>query len=453
MRTSDALVVFGATGDLAYKQIFPALQALVKRKHLNVPVIGVAGRPWSTAQLQERVRASLENAGVLDSAAFDKLSTLLSYVGGDYRDHATFSSLRQRLGPATAPLFYLAIPPSLFATVAQGLTTSGSVDGARLVVEKPFGRDLASARKLNKILSQSFPQTSIFRIDHFLGKEAVQNLVYFRFANRSVEAGWDGTHIESVQISMAEAFGVAGRGKFYEEAGALRDVVQNHLLQVLACLAMDAPSGTDSEQLQAARAKLLGQVRTLRPADVVRGQFQGYRKVAGVAPDSTVETFAACRFYIDSERWAGVPFCIRAGKCLPVTSTEAVIGLRTPTGGPFPAAPNYYRFELSPDIAIAMGVNVKTPGENLSGEALELTAHRQLRDEMQPYERLLGDAMRGDATLFANEASVEEAWRVVDPILGNAIPVSEYAPSTWGPTAAQTLAPPGGWRNPSGPAA
>jgi glucose-6-phosphate 1-dehydrogenase len=450
---SDALVCFGATGDLAYKKIFPALQAMIRRGHLDMPVIGVARSEWTLDQFKARAKDSLEKHGGLDPAAFAKLSSLLQYVQGEYGHPTTCEKLRQVLGGAKRPLFYLAIPPSLFATVAEGLAKSGCVKDARVVVEKPFGRDLASAQQLNRTLHRFFPESAIFRIDHYLGKEPVQNLIYFRFANPLIEAGWDNRHIESVQITMAESFGVAGRGKFYDEVGTIRDVVQNHMLQVIACLGEECPAGTDHEARRDERGRLLKAVRTLGPSDVVRGQFRGYRKEPGVAADSKVETFAALRFYIDNERWQGVPFFVRAGKCLAVTATEVLVRYKH---SPRPVLDerdspltDYYRFRLSPETVIALGTKVKKPGELMVGEPIELIAHHQPPDEMEPYERLLGDAANGDGTLFAREDFVEAAWRVVNPILGNATPVTEYEPNTWGPPEAErTLAPAGGWHNP-----
>jgi glucose-6-phosphate 1-dehydrogenase len=450
---SDALVFFGATGDLAYKKIFPALQALIQRGHLDMPVVGVARSQWSLDQFKARAKESLEKHSRLDPAAYAKLCSLLRYVEGEYGDPTVCEKLRQVLGGAKRPLFYLAIPPSLFAAVVTGLARSGCVGDARVVVEKPFGRDLASAQELNRTLHAHFPEQAIFRIDHYLGKEPVQNLIYFRFANPLIEAGWDKQHIASVQITMAETFGVAGRGKFYEEAGAIRDVVQNHMLQVIACLAMECPTRKDHEGWRDERGRLLRAVRTLDPFEVVRGQFRGYRRELGVAPDSQVETFAAIRFYVDNERWDGVPFYVRVGKRLPITATEVLIRLKRPTRpvldeSDSPPA-NYYRFRLSPEMAIALGTKVKTPGEPMVGEGIELIAHHQPPDEMEPYERLLGDAANGDATLFAREDSVEAAWRVVDPVLGNTTPLSEYEPNTWGPARVdQPLAPGGGWHDP-----
>ena len=450
---SDALVFFGATGDLAYKKIFPALQAMIRRGHLDMPVIGVAMPDWSLDQFKARAKDSLEKHGGLDPTAYAKLCSRLDYVSGDYGNAATFDKLHTALGTAKRPLYYLAIPPSLFAPVAEGLAKSETIKDARVVVEKPFGRDLASAEELNRTLHAHFAEQAIFRIDHYLGKEPVQNLIYFRFANPMLEASWNCESIESVQITMAEKFGVEGRGKFYEEAGAIRDVVQNHMLQVLACLAEECPVGQDREVRRDERARVLKAVRTLKPSDVVRGQFRGYLREPGVAPDSKVETFAAIRFQIDNDRWKGVPFFIRVGKCLPVTTTEIKIRLKRQ---PRPVLdeldsplPNYFRFRLSPEMVVALGTKVKKAGELLVGERIEMIARHQPPDEMEPYERLLGDAANGDSTLFGREDSVEESWRIVDPILGNATPVYEYDPNTWGPPEVdRAFVPEGGWHNP-----
>jgi glucose-6-phosphate 1-dehydrogenase len=456
---SDALVFFGATGDLAYKQIFPALQALVRRGALNAPIVGVARSGWNVDKLRERARDSLEHHGGVDRGAFDKLCSLLRYVDGDYADPTTFQRLRRELGGAQRPLHYLAIPPSAFSEVIDCLAEAGAATNARVAVEKPFGRDLASARALNATLHKVFPESSIFRIDHYLGKEPVQNLLYFRFANLVFESLLDRNHVDHVQVTMAESFGVQGRGKFYEETGAIRDVIQNHVLQVLAILTMDPPVGEDVEAMRDAKARILKAIAPLDARHIVRGQFRGYRDEPGVAPDSNVVTFAAAELRIESWRWAHVPFFVRAGKCLPMTAFEVRVQLKRPPldvyreGAP---RPQTIRFRIGPDLStIAIGVLVKRPGETMVGREVELLASEGQARDMLPYERLLGDALRGDASLFAREDAIEEQWRIVDPVLRLDSPPYLYEPGRWGPPEADRLVAriPGGWRTPVDPTA
>ena len=473
---SDAFVFFGATGDLAYKQIFPALQAMIKHGHLDLPIIGVAKSDWTDDQLRARARDSIEKSGSFDADAFAKLSARLQYISGDYKDDATYAQLRTALGAAKRPLYYLAVPPSMFGPVTQGLAKSGGAENARVIIEKPFGRDLASAQELNRTLHASFAEDAIFRIDHYLGKEAVENLLYFRFSNTFVEPIWHRDYVASIQITMAEHFGVQGRGAFYEEVGAIRDVIQNHMLQVLALLTMEAPgiAARSNDQSRGPEAghvatqdairdeklRVLSAMRPLDPSEVVRGQFRGYGDEPGVAAGSQVETFAALRLYIDNPRWAGVPIYIRAGKELPVTCTEVMIELKPPVNAVFDMAasghPNYFLFRLGPDRLIALGIRTKIPGEAMNGSATALVAHRHPGDEMTPYERLLGDALQGNAGLFTRGDMVEAAWRVVDPVLALAAdrtkvtPIAVYEPNTWGPPAAEKImAGDDQWHNPT----
>jgi glucose-6-phosphate 1-dehydrogenase len=451
---SDAFVFFGATGDLAYKQIFPALQALIQYGDFDLPIIGVAKSGWNLDQLRQRARNSLEYHGGLSTGAFQKLSAQLKYVDGDYREPATYNRLCEALGPAKRPLHYLAIPPSMFATVIAHLAQLTCAKDARVVVEKPFGRDLVSAQALDRTLHEYFSESAIFRIDHYLGKEPVQNLLYFRFANSFLEPIWNHEHVQSVQITMAEEFGIRGRGKFYEEVGAIRDVVQNHLLQVMVLLAMDPPASSSAVCIRDEKIRIMRAIRSVDPSCVVRAQFKGYRNEPGVSPDSQVETFVALCFYIDNWRWAGVPFYIRAGKCLPLTATEVFVSLKNPPHSVFgdgaSSHRNYFRFRLNPDFAISVGARIKAGGEAMVGEEVELVAHEDSAEyRMLPYARLLGDAMRGDPTLFNRQDAVEAAWRVIQPVLDHVPPLFEYQPHTWGPPKADAIAANiGGWHNP-----
>jgi glucose-6-phosphate 1-dehydrogenase len=449
---ADALVFFGATGDLAYKKIYPSLHAMVKRGTLSMPVIGVAKAGWDTERLRARAHDSLKHHGSLDIGVFKKLSSLLYYVDGDYNDPATFQTLRRELGSAQRPAHYLAIPQTLFETVVRHLAAHGCTENARVIVEKPFGTDRASAQDLNRILLEFFPERSIFRMDHFLGKRPIRNMLYSRFANTFFEAFWNRNYIESMQITMAENFGIDGRGSFYDATGAIRDVIQNHLFQILANLAMEPPVRSDSEAVRDEKVKVLKAIPPLTPGKIVRGQFKGYRTEKGVAPSSTVETFAALELQIDSWRWQGVPIYIRAGKCLPLTCTEVLIRLRKPPtmyAGSHLSG-NHLRFRVSPDVSLALGMMIMSLGDEMVGQAVEMVGTRQRAvDEPDAYERVLSDAIVGDSTLFARADYIDEAWRIVDPILRTTSPVYEYEPDTWGPREVDAIvSPQGGWHYP-----
>jgi glucose-6-phosphate 1-dehydrogenase len=454
---SDALVLFGVTGDLAHKLIFPALYAMVKRGALTVPVIGVAFPKWNLEQLQARVKDSLEQSGGIDDQrAFDKLISLFRYVSGDYNDPNTFTAIKKMLGKAQRPAHYLAIPPALFEKVIQGLGAAGLAKDARVIVEKPFGRDLASAQELNRVAHSVFPEEAIFRIDHFLGKEAIMNILYFRFANSFLEPIWNRNYISSVQITLSENFGVANRGAFYETAGCLRDVIENHLFQIAALLAMEPPAYQGYGAVQTEKAKIFQAMRPLHPNDIVRGQYEGYRDEPDVAKDSDVETYCAVRLFIDSWRWEGVPWYLRSGKYMALTADEVLIQLKPPPqrlfddSHPAIGRANYLRFRISPNSIIALAARVKRAGKEFVGDQEELYLKEELPNEETPYERLLGDAMSGDGALFTREDAVEAAWAVVDPVLKNHPKAYPYPRGSWGPKEADALiAKDGGWHNPS----